>query len=277
MRAQEASVGEVEGVLLVARGVVGGGVERVEAVPFVVDVRAVGEREAHAAEDLHGAVEQLRDRVQAARRDGARAGQAQVEAGKGVGFVLGGEESGAFLQGSGEGGADFVEAFADGGAFFLADGFHALADLRERALAAEVFDARLFQRERVGGGGDVGLGLGEEGFEFLDHGFRRWWAAAGIVRRSPAPPMPALWIAPLGAGGVGGTTTPSRKASKVATTPNPHSNNQTTPLPILASGAGLAQSCQWNKSKLSNTSNAAKRLPRVTLRRVKKAGSAMHR
>ncbi len=49
--AQQAAVGEVKGVLLVARRMIGGRVQRVETMPLRLDVRAIGEREAHAAEN----------------------------------------------------------------------------------------------------------------------------------------------------------------------------------------------------------------------------------
>ena len=52
MGAEEFSGVEIECVFFVARGVIGGGVECIEAMVFVLDFRAIGESEAHAAEDL---------------------------------------------------------------------------------------------------------------------------------------------------------------------------------------------------------------------------------
>ena len=51
VRAQQPAVGQIKCVLLVARGMIGRGVERVEAMPFRFDVGSVGERESHAAEN----------------------------------------------------------------------------------------------------------------------------------------------------------------------------------------------------------------------------------
>jgi hypothetical protein len=68
VRAQEAAVGEIEGILLVARRVIGRRIQRVEAVKLVLDVRSFCECETHAAEDLDRASCSWRDRVQRARR-----------------------------------------------------------------------------------------------------------------------------------------------------------------------------------------------------------------
>jgi hypothetical protein len=85
---------EVERVLFVAGRVVGGGVEGVEAVEFVFDFRAVGEGEAHAAEDADGLVADLGERVERAGGEGA-GGQGDVDAGEG-GAVGGGWRAACF-------------------------------------------------------------------------------------------------------------------------------------------------------------------------------------
>jgi hypothetical protein len=72
--AQEFAGVEIEGVLLVARRVVGGRVEGVETMELVLDFRAVGEGEAHAAEDGDGLVADQRERME--RTSGQRRGRA---------------------------------------------------------------------------------------------------------------------------------------------------------------------------------------------------------
>lgn len=52
MSAEEFAGVEIERIFLVAGGVIGGSVERIEAMVFVFDFRAIGEGEAHAAQDL---------------------------------------------------------------------------------------------------------------------------------------------------------------------------------------------------------------------------------
>src|SRR5438477_9721656 len=61
MRAQQATVWQIKCVLLVARGMVGGGVEGIKAVPFGLDVRAFGECEPHPPENRDAAIEHLRE------------------------------------------------------------------------------------------------------------------------------------------------------------------------------------------------------------------------
>ena len=56
----------VERVLNVARGMVGGRVQRVEAMPLVLDLRPVLDGKSHAAKDGDGALEDLRERMQVA-------------------------------------------------------------------------------------------------------------------------------------------------------------------------------------------------------------------
>ena len=45
---------------------IGRGVERVEAMPFVLDVRTFGEREPHSAKNADRAIEHLGERVERA-------------------------------------------------------------------------------------------------------------------------------------------------------------------------------------------------------------------
>ena len=89
--AQEFSGIEIEGVLFVARRVVGGGVEGVETMELVLDFRAIGEGEAHAAEDADRFVADQRERMQGAGGNGA-GGQRDIDAGErgAVGDVPGG-------------------------------------------------------------------------------------------------------------------------------------------------------------------------------------------
>ena len=64
--AEQTAVRQIECVLLVARGMIGRRVERVEAMPFIFDVGAIGQREAHAPENLDAAFEHLGEGMQRA-------------------------------------------------------------------------------------------------------------------------------------------------------------------------------------------------------------------
>jgi hypothetical protein len=85
--AEKAAVVEVEGVALVAGGVVSGGVEGVEAVPFGLDLGAFSEGEAHAAESGDGEVADLREGVEGAGALAGATGQGEIESGDGGGIL----------------------------------------------------------------------------------------------------------------------------------------------------------------------------------------------
>ena len=65
-----AAVGQIKSVLLVARRMIGRGVERVEAMPFGFDVRAFREREPHSPENADPAVEHLGEGMERAELGG---------------------------------------------------------------------------------------------------------------------------------------------------------------------------------------------------------------
>src|SRR3546814_6492308 len=78
MRAQQPAIAEVKGVVHRARRVVRREVQRLEVVPVVLDLRAVGQLVAQAAEDVGDALDRAADRMQAAAR-GVAAGQRDVD------------------------------------------------------------------------------------------------------------------------------------------------------------------------------------------------------
>jgi hypothetical protein len=78
MRAQQAAIGEIERIVHRPRRMIRGDVERLEVVPVVFDLRAVGDCEPGIAEDLLDAPARARDRMQAAKRL-ATAGQRHID------------------------------------------------------------------------------------------------------------------------------------------------------------------------------------------------------
>ncbi len=60
------AIGQIKCVLLVARRMIGRSVQRVEAMPFRLDVGAFGKRESHPAENTDRAIEHLRERMKRA-------------------------------------------------------------------------------------------------------------------------------------------------------------------------------------------------------------------
>ena len=167
--AEKATVVEVEGVALVAGGVIGGGVEGVEAVPFGLDFGAFGEGEAHAAEGGDGEVADLGEGMDGADAEAGAAWEGDVESGDGGGVFGGLESELAGGDSVGDGGADFVEFGAD--VFFKVGGdiLHAGAEGGELAFFAEEVDAEGFEGGLIGGGVEGGEGFGVEGGEVGEH------------------------------------------------------------------------------------------------------------
>ena len=138
MRAQEAAIGKIKGILLVAGGMVWRRVERIETMPLGLDVGSLGNRKPHAAETPHGPVHELRERMQGAgRRKGA--GQREIERGKG-------SEVGCFekallgvFQSSRDSSTQVVEKFPDDGPLLLRHMAHALAERGDGTALAKVF------------------------------------------------------------------------------------------------------------------------------------------
>mgnify|MGYP000669288013 CR=1 FL=1 len=66
MGAEELAGIEIESIGVVARGVIGGSIEGVEAVELGFDFRSAGHRESHAAKCLRRQIQDLRDGVKCA-------------------------------------------------------------------------------------------------------------------------------------------------------------------------------------------------------------------
>jgi hypothetical protein len=108
MGAEKPPVGKIEGVLLVARGMVGGSVQRIKAVPLGLDVGAVGDGEAEPAEDLDGAVDQQGERVERPSL-GSRTREGCVDGSERGRVGLCGEGAFLLLKRGRDGGAQVVE------------------------------------------------------------------------------------------------------------------------------------------------------------------------
>ena len=132
---------------------VGGRVQRVETMIFVLDLRAVGDGKTDLAKTAHNVLRHLRQRMQFAER-AAAAGQREI------GRLLGQRgfefEFGAAL---GERGFQFhlglVDEFAGGGFFFLGQSAKLFHQRGEFALRAEIRALDLFQRGQVRRGAKI--------------------------------------------------------------------------------------------------------------------------
>ena len=129
---KEASVGEIEGIFFVASGVIGGGIEGIEAMPFGFDVGAIGESEAHSAEDLDGPVLELGDGVERTLGGGG-AWERGIDAGESEGIGMGGEFEFALVEGGGDGVTGIVEEFTDARFVVFSERLHAFAEEGDRA------------------------------------------------------------------------------------------------------------------------------------------------
>ena len=139
---------KIKRVLGVAGGVVGGGVEGVEAMILVLDFRAVGDGEAELAEGANDVLGDLRERMEFAER-AAASGQGEIGrflGQRGLEFEFGA----AF----GERGFEFdlggVDEFAGGGLFLLRERAELFHQRGELAVGAEPGALGLFERGGVG-------------------------------------------------------------------------------------------------------------------------------
>ena len=147
---------------------VGGGVERVEAMPLGLDVGAVGEGEAHAAEDLDGAVLELGDGMQ---RAGPRGGPGRVTSMPAKAAASASARRAAFASSSAAVTAvrTSLRSLPMRGLSSLETSFMPLLSGGEGAGLAEEADAGLLDGGFIGGGGDGSEGVGAELFELGVH------------------------------------------------------------------------------------------------------------
>ena len=175
--AHEPAIGQIEGVALIARRVVGRGVEGVKAVPLGLNLRAVGQGETHAPQGAHRQVADLGERVQAAAV-GRAARQGQVDAGHGGGVLGGLQRAESGLQAGAERLTHLVELGADILLLLRRHFAHARTERGQPALLAKIIDAEGLQRGFVVERAERRKGLGLEGVEFGKHG-RKPDAAGG--------------------------------------------------------------------------------------------------
>src|SRR5438552_4367848 len=141
-------------------------VERVEAVPFVFNVRSVSEREAHSPKNLDRPLEHLRERME--RADFVlRSGQRDVDLSERIRFLLRSKLLRAQVDRGSDRTADFVEQFADDWLFFTGERFHLLAPGRNAAAAAEIFHPCGFEGLLVARGFDLAQRVVSQLFEWV--------------------------------------------------------------------------------------------------------------
>ena len=146
MGAQKVAIGEPEGILHVARGMVGGDIQRIEIVIFVFDLGAIQHGETERDEQVFDFGLNPGDGMQVAH---ARAGRGQREIQPlGVKPLFQGLRI-ELAQPRFEGGFQFllggIQQLADARAVLGRQLAHVFAGLGERAFAAKHFDAHLLQ------------------------------------------------------------------------------------------------------------------------------------
>ena len=178
--AEEFSGIKVEGIFFVSSRMVGRGVESVEAMELVFDFRAIGEREAHAAEDADGFIPDKCERVERADRNLA-GGERDVDPGE-CGAIGDFPEVNLFyLEGGGDLGAGGVEELADGGLVFLGHVLDARSDEGEGAFFAKHGHSCVVERAFVTGSGDLRKRFSLDGFDMLLH------VKGAEIDRNPPP------------------------------------------------------------------------------------------
>ena len=138
---------QIERVLCIARGMVGGRVQGVEAVILVLDLGTVGDYEPDLAETADDILSHLRERMELAD-DAATPGQGEIRGllGQG-GFEF--ELAAALSQGSFELDLGAVDGLARGGFLFLGQCAKLLHQGGELAISAQVVNPSLFKRRQV--------------------------------------------------------------------------------------------------------------------------------
>ena len=171
VRAQHDVLVDVERVRRLPGGVHGVVVERVEVVVDGVDLRALDDAEAEAQERVLELAPDRVDEVQAADREGRRAGQRDVEhVGGQPGVELRALELGlARLHRGLERPARLVGGAADGAALLRRQLGDAAQHVRQLGLAAQEAHPGLLERVGAGRPGDRRLALGPELCDAVDH------------------------------------------------------------------------------------------------------------
>ena len=141
---------QIKRVLRIARGMVGGRVERVEAMIFVLDLRPVGDGETDFAERADDVVGDLRERMQFAER-AAASGQGEIgrllrQRGFEFQFLAARRQRGFQFDFGG------VDEFAGGGLFLLGERAELFHQGGEFAVRPDPRALGLFQRGEVGRG-----------------------------------------------------------------------------------------------------------------------------
>ncbi len=145
------------------------GVESVEAMPFVLDVRTLGERETHPAKNADRAIEHLGERVKRAYFV-RRAGQRNIEIDQRARLPGRAQFPTGFLERGCNGGAHLVEQLADDRPLFFRERLHLFAPGRDAAAAPEIADARRIKRLFVRRARDLGERGGAQFFQRVVHG-----------------------------------------------------------------------------------------------------------
>ena len=140
------AVGDEERVLHVARRMVGGNVERREVVVVVLDLRALGDAEAQADEDVDDLLHRLRERMQRDRGCGRRPGSGDVDRARAAtcwARAAARSAVSALVDAPLDLVLDLVEQGTDGRALLRRHVAQPAHDVGELALAAEEADAQL--------------------------------------------------------------------------------------------------------------------------------------
>ena len=172
VRAQQAAVGKVKRVLLVAGRMVGRGVQRIKTMPLGFDVRPVRNRKSHPLEASHGTVHELGQRVEGPGGR-ARPGKRQVQSAdrRSIGRLKQAELAG--LDRRRHRLAELVQKLAEFRPVHLRDVPHPLAQRRHRAALAEQLHAGGLERGAVSNRADFSERLRAQDLDLFLHMDRR--------------------------------------------------------------------------------------------------------
>ena len=169
MGPQQAAIGQIKSVLLVACRMIGRRIECVEAMPLGLDVRPLGQGKSHPPENFHRPPLQMLQGMQTSDRP-RHTGQRWVDL-RHLRFLgRGGKLRPAHLERTGDRGADFMEKLADFRTLFLGQMPHLLSGPSEPARTPRDRHPDQFERRRVRRTRDIAERLLAQGDQFLTHG-----------------------------------------------------------------------------------------------------------
>ena len=161
-------------------------VQRIEAVPLILNLRAIGQGETHAAQHAHRFIAHNGNGMQATgRQRGTWHRKVHTGHGSGINLLLQGCL--AVFQRGGDSGTGFIQQRTHGGLVFLGHIAHALLHLGEGTFLAQNTHAGILQRFHIGYAGYARQGFCLYACNLIFHKFAGNYTRVGAFVKHYAP------------------------------------------------------------------------------------------